>query len=56
MEAETLGDTLSDAQALIDKVADSLAEVKVDTLGDTLSDVQALVETVADSLAEVVAE
>ena len=48
MEAETVGDTLSDAQALVDRLADSLAEVEADTLGDTLSNAQALVDTLAD--------
>ena len=42
------GDTLSDAQALVEKLADSLAEVKKESLGDILSDAQALVDTVAD--------
>ena len=49
MEAETLGDTLSDAQALVATLADSLAEVEAEALGDTLSDAQAMVDTVADS-------
>ena len=40
VEAETLGATLSDAQALGDKLAE--------TLCDTLSDAQALVDTLAD--------
>ena len=48
MEAETLGNTLSDAQALVDTVADSLAKVEAGTLGDTLSNAKALVETLAD--------
>ena len=48
MEAETLGDQLNDAQALVDKVANSIAEVESDTLGDTLSDAQAMVDTLAD--------
>ena len=41
--------TLSDAQALVDTLADSLEEVKAETLADA----QAPVDTVADSLAEV---
>ena len=38
MEAETLGEKLSDAQSLVDTLDDSLAKVKAQTLGDTLSD------------------
>ena len=53
MEAETLGETLSYAQALVDTLPDSLAEVDVETLGDTLSDAHALVESLADTMAEV---
>ena len=53
MEAETLGDKLSHAKALVDKLADSLAEVKGDAVGDTLSDAQALVDTLGNSVAEV---
>ena len=49
MELETLGDKLSDAQALVATLADSLAEVEAETLGDTLIDAQAMVDTVADS-------
>ena len=54
MEEETLGDTLSDAQAMVDTlgtevVVDTLvpsqAEVEAETLGDTLSDAQALVDS-----------
>ena len=56
MEAETVGDTLSDAQALVDRLADSLSEVEGETLGDTLSDAQALVHTMDDSQAKVEAE
>ena len=48
MEAETLGDRLSDAQALVDTLDDFLAEVEAESLGDTLSDSQALVDTLAD--------
>ena len=54
MEAETLGETLSYAQALIDTLPDSLAEVDVETLGDTLSDAHTLVELLADTVADVV--
>ena len=45
MEAETLGDTLSDAQAVVDTLVASQAEVEAETLGDTLSDAQALVDS-----------
>ena len=48
VEAETLWDTLSDAQALVDTLPESLAEVKAETQGDTLSDSQPLVDTPAD--------
>ena len=48
MEAEKLDDTLIDAQALFEKLADSLAEVKAETLDDKLSDKQAMLETLAD--------
>ena len=53
VEEESQGDTRGDAQALLDTVADSLAEVDVETLGDTLSDAHALVESLADTVAEV---
>ena len=49
MEAETLGGKLSDAQSLVDTLADSQAEVEAETLGDTQSDMQVMVATVADS-------
>ena len=52
MEAENLGDTRGDAQALVDTMADSLAELEEDTLGDTLSDGQTLLKTLADTIAE----
>ena len=48
MEAEKLGDKLSDAQALVDTLADSLHEVEAETLSDTLSDAKVLVDTLAD--------
>ena len=58
VKAETLGDKLSDAQALVDTTADSQAlvdtvadsqpDVEAETLGDTLRDRQALVDTLAD--------
>ena len=56
MKAETLCDKLSDAQALVHMLADSLVEVEAETLGNTLSDAQPLVDTRADSLAKVEAE
>ena len=49
VEAETLGDKQSDAQSLVDTLADSQAEVEADTLRHTLSDAKALVDTLADS-------
>ena len=52
MEAETLGDTLSDAQALGHKLADSIAEVEAETLGDTLSDAQEMVDMLPETLAD----
>ena len=48
MEAETLGDTRSNAKALVDALADSQAEVEAETLDDTLIDSQALVKTLPD--------
>ena len=48
VEAETLGEKLSDAQALGDTLSDSQAEVEAETLCDTLSDTQALLDTLAD--------
>ena len=41
MEAETLGETVSDAQAVFDTLVASQAEVETETLGDTQSDMQA---------------
>ena len=43
MEALTLGDTRSDAHALVDTLADSLAEVEVMRLGDIRGNKAALV-------------
>ena len=42
-----LGDTLSHSQALVDTLADSLADLQAETLGDTLSDAQVMVDTLA---------
>ena len=57
MEAETRSDTLGDvdAEALLDTLAERLADSDSDTLGDTLGDVEAetLVDTLADKVAEV---
>ena len=53
MEAETLGGTRSDAQALVYTLADTLAEVQVVALGVTLGHTEELIDTLADSLAEV---
>ena len=52
----TLGETVGNAQALFDTLADSLAEVEADTLGNTGGDAKALVDTLADTLAEEVSE
>ena len=43
----TLGDTRSDEHALLDTLAETLAEVKAVTLGETRGDVYALVDTQA---------
>ena len=51
-----LGDKMSDAWALVFRLADSVAEVGAETLGDTLSDAHALVDTLSDLQAEVEAE
>ena len=56
VEAEMLGDPLSDAQALVETIAESQAEVEAETLCDQLSDAQAMVDTLADSLPEVEGE
>ena len=53
MEAEKLGAKLSDVHALVDRLADSQADVEEKTLGYNLSDAQALVNTLADSQAQV---
>ena len=45
--------TRGDAEALVDTLADSLAEVDVEMLGETLSDAHALVESLADTVGEV---
>ena len=47
MEAETLGDTLSHSQVLVDMLADSLADLQAETLGNTLSDAQVMVDKLA---------
>ena len=56
MEAETLGDKLSNEQALVKTLADTVAEVAAWSEGDTRGNAQALVDTLADSLADVEAE
>ena len=53
MVAETLGDTRGDAEALVQMVADLLAEMEAEALGGTLSDAHAVVESVADTVPEV---
>ena len=42
-----LGDTLSHSQALVDTLADSLADLEAETIGNTLSDAQVMVDTLA---------
>ena len=39
MKAETLGDTLIDAQALVETLKDSLAEMVLDTMADSEAEV-----------------
>ena len=60
MEAETLFDTPGDveAEALVDTLADTLAEVEAEALGDTLGDfeAEAPVDILADTLAELEGE
>ena len=56
MQAERLREKLSDARALVKKLADSLAEVDTETLIDILSDAEALIDTLAHLQAEVEAE
>ena len=51
MKAETLRNTRGDSHVLVDKMADSLAEVETETLGDTLSDAQTLVKSLANRIA-----
>ena len=46
---------MSDAQALVDALADKLAEVDVQTPGDTVSDAHALVRSLPDTVGEVAA-
>ena len=53
MEAEKLGDTRGDGQALVDTMADWLAEFEAETVGDTHSDAHALVKSLADTVEEV---
>ena len=47
-----LGDTLSDANALIETLAHTVAEVDAETLGDTLSAAHPMVQTLAYMVAE----
>ena len=44
-EVELVGDTGGDALALVDTLADPVAEVDAVTLGDTQGDAHALVDT-----------
>ena len=53
MEAETLGEKLRIAQALVDTLADTLAKVAGGTPERTLGYAQALDVTLANSLEEV---
>ena len=43
VEAELLGDILSDAWALLEPVAETQAEVEVVSLGDKLGELEAMV-------------
>ena len=52
VEAEMLGNTHSNAQALVDTLVDSLAEVQAAAIGDTLSDAQQMVDMLPESLAD----
>ena len=47
--------TRGDAQALVNTLADSQAEMDVETLGDILIEPEALVEKLADKVGEVAA-
>ena len=49
----TLGDTLGNAQALVDTLSDTILEKEGITVGDSQGGVQALVDAMADTLAEV---
>ena len=53
MVAETLGDTRCDAEALVQMLADLLAEMEAEALGGTLSNAHAVVESVAYTVPEV---
>ena len=46
----TPGDTLGDARALVDRLADTLAEVEAVTPGKTLGDAHALNDVLGDTL------
>ena len=48
----TLGNTQSDAHALVDTLAYTLAEVQSVTLGNTQSDAHAVMDTMADTVAD----
>ena len=47
MEAETLGDTLSDAQAVVDTLSDWVADMEAEMVREKLSDAQAMVDKLA---------
>ena len=51
-----LGDTLSDANALVETLAHTVAEVASLSEGDIRGNAQALVDTLADSLEDLEAE
>ena len=53
MNAKSIGDTRDEAHALVDTLADTLAEVKVVTLAEKRGDTHALVDTLAATVAEV---
>ena len=52
MDVETLGDTLSDAHALIKALADTEAEIALYSELDRFSDAQELVDKIAEVEAE----
>ena len=49
MEELSVGDTRGGAKALVDALADTLAEVEILTTGDTLGDIHALNDLLGDT-------